>query len=43
MLATSLGRNSSIKSDFEKICFLDNISTDTQVSYCCDANLFMEL
>jgi hypothetical protein len=33
MLATSLGRNSFIKSDFEKICFLDNISTDTQVSF----------
>ncbi|RLM64618.1 uncharacterized protein C2845_PM16G11180 [Panicum miliaceum] len=32
MLATSLGRNSFIKSDFEKICFLDNISTDTQVA-----------
>jgi hypothetical protein len=33
MLATSLGRNSFIKSDFEKICFLDNVSTDTQVSF----------
>lgn len=33
MLATSLGRSSFIKSDFEKICFLDNISTDTQASY----------
>uniref|UniRef100_J3LZG6 C2 domain-containing protein n=1 Tax=Oryza brachyantha TaxID=4533 RepID=J3LZG6_ORYBR len=32
MLATSLGRNSFIKSDFEKICFLDNLSTDTQVA-----------
>lgn len=32
MLATSLGRPSFIKSEFEKICFLDNISTDTQVS-----------
>ncbi|XP_074558924.1 uncharacterized protein LOC141814866 isoform X2 [Curcuma longa] len=32
MLATSLGRNSLIKSDFEKICFLDNPSTDTQVA-----------
>ncbi|XP_020084162.1 uncharacterized protein LOC109707352 isoform X3 [Ananas comosus] len=32
MLATSLGRSSFIKSDFEKICFLDNISTDTQVA-----------
>uniref|UniRef100_A0A0E0H306 C2 domain-containing protein n=1 Tax=Oryza nivara TaxID=4536 RepID=A0A0E0H306_ORYNI len=31
MLATSLGRNSFIKSDFEKICFLDNVSTDTQL------------
>ncbi|XXG61805.1 hypothetical protein AAC387_Pa05g0323 [Persea americana] len=30
MLATSLGRPSFIKSEFEKICFLDNISTDTQ-------------
>ncbi|GJN27078.1 hypothetical protein PR202_gb15065 [Eleusine coracana subsp. coracana] len=40
MLATSLGRNSFIKSDFEKICFLDNVSTDTQVSSCCDTNLF---
>ncbi|WOL05772.1 hypothetical protein Cni_G14503 [Canna indica] len=32
MLATSLGRTSFIKSDFEKICFLDNPSTDTQVA-----------
>ncbi|XP_078166882.1 putative triglyceride lipase isoform X2 [Carex rostrata] len=32
MLAMSLGRSSFIKSDFEKICFLDNISTDTQVA-----------
>jgi hypothetical protein len=32
MLATSMGRSSFIKSDFEKICFLDNDSTDTQVS-----------
>lgn len=32
MLATSLGRNSFIKSDFEKICFLDNVSTDSQVA-----------
>lgn len=30
MLATSLGRPSFIKSEFEKICFLDNNSTDTQ-------------
>jgi hypothetical protein len=41
MLATSLGRNSFIKSDFEKICFLDNISTDTQVSDYCDINEFV--
>lgn len=33
MLAMSLGCASFIKSDFEKICFLDNISTDTQASY----------
>ncbi|KAK8935459.1 hypothetical protein KSP39_PZI012874 [Platanthera zijinensis] len=32
MLATSLGSSSFIKSDFEKICFLDNASTDTQVA-----------
>ncbi|KAJ8512451.1 hypothetical protein OPV22_002885 [Ensete ventricosum] len=32
MLATSLGRTSFIKSDFEKICFLDNTTTDTQVA-----------
>ncbi|KAJ0967439.1 hypothetical protein J5N97_024356 [Dioscorea zingiberensis] len=32
MLATSLGCTSFIKSEFEKICFLDNISTDTQVA-----------
>jgi hypothetical protein len=32
MLAMSLGCASFIKSDFEKICFLDNISTDTQAS-----------
>ncbi|KAL5650107.1 hypothetical protein ACJX0J_040916, partial [Zea mays] len=38
MLATSLGRNSFIKSDFEKICFLDNISTDTQVAIWCDSS-----
>jgi hypothetical protein len=40
MLATSLGRNSFIKSDFEKICFLDNVSTDTQVRYCCTIKSF---
>lgn len=32
MLATSLGQPSLIKSEFEKICFLDNPSTDTQVA-----------
>ncbi|GMP77663.1 hypothetical protein CsSME_00033859 [Camellia sinensis var. sinensis] len=32
MLATSLGHSSFIKSEFEKICFLDNPSTDTQVA-----------
>jgi hypothetical protein len=31
MLATSLGQPSFIKSEFEKICFVDNASTDTQV------------
>lgn len=31
MLATSLGHPSFIKSEFEKLCFLDNPSTDTQV------------
>ena len=34
MLATSLGQPSFIKSEFEKICFLDNASTDTQVIFC---------
>lgn len=33
MLATSLGHSSFIKSEFEKICFLDNASTDTQVNF----------
>ncbi|KAL3506294.1 hypothetical protein ACH5RR_031676 [Cinchona calisaya] len=32
MLATSLGHPSFIKSEFEKICFLDNPTTDTQVA-----------
>ncbi|XP_050216968.1 uncharacterized protein LOC126667886 [Mercurialis annua] len=32
MLATSLGHPSFIKSEFEKLCFLDNSSTDTQVA-----------
>ncbi|KAL3715939.1 hypothetical protein ACJRO7_007661, partial [Eucalyptus globulus] len=31
LLATSLGHPSFVKSEFEKICFLDNASTDTQV------------
>ncbi|KAL2923079.1 putative feruloyl esterase A [Bienertia sinuspersici] len=30
MLATALGQPSLIKSEFEKICFLDNSTTDTQ-------------
>ncbi|KAJ4841915.1 hypothetical protein Tsubulata_013354 [Turnera subulata] len=33
MLATSLGHPSFIKSEFEKICFLDNESTDTQAKW----------
>lgn len=33
MLATSLGHPSFIKSEFEKICFLDNATTDTQVTF----------
>ncbi|XP_052620644.1 uncharacterized protein LOC111915788 isoform X3 [Lactuca sativa] len=32
MLATSLGHSSFIKSEFQKICFLDNPVTDTQVA-----------
>lgn len=32
LLATSLGHPSFIKSEFEKICFLDNPTTDTQAS-----------
>ncbi|KAK9931323.1 hypothetical protein M0R45_018601 [Rubus argutus] len=32
MLATSLGHPSFIKSEFEKLCFLDNPTTDTQVA-----------
>ncbi|KAK0606997.1 hypothetical protein LWI29_007534 [Acer saccharum] len=32
MLATSLGHPSFIKSEFEKLCFLDNESTDTQLA-----------
>lgn len=33
MLATSLGHPSFIKSEFEKICFLENTTTDTQVLF----------
>ncbi|KZV15261.1 hypothetical protein F511_27543 [Dorcoceras hygrometricum] len=32
MLANALGHSTFIKSEFEKICFLDNASTDTQVA-----------
>lgn len=35
MLATSLGHPSLIKSEFEKLCFLDNDGTDTQVKNTC--------
>ncbi|KAL3725707.1 hypothetical protein ACJRO7_030696 [Eucalyptus globulus] len=34
LLATSLGHPSFVKSEFEKICFLDNASTDTQGKKC---------
>ncbi|VVB01295.1 unnamed protein product [Arabis nemorensis] len=37
MLATALGHPSFIKSEFEKLCFLDNDSTDTQVAIWRDA------
>ncbi|KAI3823027.1 hypothetical protein L1987_10630 [Smallanthus sonchifolius] len=37
MLATSLGHPSFIKSEFEKICFLDNPVTDTQVAIWLDS------
>ncbi|GAV70449.1 C2 domain-containing protein/Lipase_3 domain-containing protein [Cephalotus follicularis] len=32
LLASSVGHPSFMKSEFEKICFLDNVSTDTQVA-----------
>ncbi|KAK1390711.1 Fungal lipase-like [Heracleum sosnowskyi] len=32
LLATSLGHSSFVKSEFEKLCFLDNEATDTQVA-----------
>lgn len=38
MLATSLGHPSFIKSEFEKLCFLDNTPTDTQVAIWRDSN-----
>ncbi|KAF5736689.1 hypothetical protein HS088_TW14G00839 [Tripterygium wilfordii] len=38
MLATALGHPSFIRSEFEKICFLDNESTDTQVAIWCDSS-----
>lgn len=41
MLASSLGHPSFIKSEFEKICFLDNESTDTQVIYYLIVILFL--
>ena len=41
MLATSLGHPSLIKSEFEKICFLDNPSTDTQVKIFLPSTLWM--
>ncbi|CAN8232287.1 unnamed protein product [Cochlearia groenlandica] len=37
MLATSMGHPSFIKSEFEKLCFLDNDITDTQVAIWRDA------
>ncbi|CAA7022964.1 unnamed protein product [Microthlaspi erraticum] len=37
MLATALGHPSFIKSEFEKLCFLDNDGTDTQVAIWRDA------
>ncbi|CAL2225459.1 unnamed protein product [Prunus armeniaca] len=38
MLATSMGHPSFIKSEFEKLCFLDNATTDTQVAIWCDSS-----
>ncbi|CAM8944165.1 unnamed protein product [Rhodiola kirilowii] len=32
MLASAVGHPSFVKSEFEKLCFLDNASTDTQVA-----------
>lgn len=43
MLATSLGHPSFIKSEFEKICFLDNESTDTQVIFPLSGDLVLFL
>ncbi|CAN1759964.1 Probable feruloyl esterase A [Linum perenne] len=39
MLASSVGHSSFIKSEFEKICFLDNESTDSQVAIWRDSAL----
>lgn len=39
LLSTSLGHPSFIKSEFEKICFLDNETTDTQVSVLSDEHV----
>uniref|UniRef100_A0A7N0T7Y3 Fungal lipase-type domain-containing protein n=1 Tax=Kalanchoe fedtschenkoi TaxID=63787 RepID=A0A7N0T7Y3_KALFE len=38
MLASAVGHPSFIKSEFEKLCFLDNSSTDTQVAIWRDYN-----
>ena len=43
MLASSLGHSTFIKSEFEKICFLDNASTDTQVSFYSSARKLFSL
>lgn len=43
MLATSLGHPSFIKSEFEKICFLDSPSTDTQVIFCLQIRDFFKV
>lgn len=42
MLATSLGHPSFIKSEFEKICFLDNATTDSQVIFSLYGDLFLD-
>lgn len=40
MLATSLGGHSFVKSEFEKICFLENQRTDTEVGFCRALDLY---